>query len=359
MTIKNIVKNWFDDALGRKQYRRYGEKERRRGRILGQLFSMAVFVSASLYIAWCILHLNWNLWYMSIPFILAECAFLILFLLWINVLWSKRYHRPEGPPLEQKNCSIDVFIPVCREPLGIIEETIASAISINHEDKKVYILDDGEDDGVRAIAEKYGANYIRRPSHENGKAGNLNYALHLTNGDLILVLDADQVPKTEIIKSIIGYFTMPKIGFVQTEQNFKLPKNDPWGNSDKVFYRVMQPGKDYDNAAISCGTGVMYRRSAIESLGGFSAWNLVEDLHTSIKLHNMGWVSVYHGKSYTKGTAPHEVISYVKQRWQWAVDSLRMLFWDNPLKYKGLKWQQRLQYFHFGYNYIAFGIFLL
>jgi cellulose synthase (UDP-forming) len=120
----------------------------------------------------------------------------------------------------------------------------------------------------------------------------------------------------------------------------------------------MQSGKDNDNAAISCGNGAIYRREALLEISGFSEWNLVEDLHTSMRLHDKGWKSVYHDTAFTKGHAPADVRSHLKQRWQWAVDSLRIFFWDSPLRYKGLSWQQKIQYLHFGYNYISFGIFL-
>ena len=52
------------------------------------------------------------------------------------------------------------------------------------------------------------------------------------------------------------------------------------------------------------------------------------------------------------------MIGNLRQRWQWAVDSLRMFFWDNPLRRRGLSWNQRLEYLHFGYNYLVFGVFL-
>ena len=75
-------------------------------------------------------------------------------------------------------------------------------------------------------------------------------------------------------------------------------------------------------------------------------------------LQEQGWHGVYHDTAYTQGTAPTDVINHEKQRWQWAVDSLRFFFWDNPLKHKRLSWPQRLQYLHFGYFYLAFGLFL-
>ena len=66
----------------------------------------------------------------------------------------------------------------------------------------------------------------------------------------------------------------------------------------------MQAGKDTDNAAFSCGSGVIYRRKALEEIGGFSTWNLVEDVHTSMLLHDRGWRSIYYNYPLTKGTAP-------------------------------------------------------
>jgi len=352
------IKDWVNDLLNRKDYKRFAEKITRKKRISGQLFSIAVILAAASYLSWCFVNAKWQYWYMAIPFLVTEAVFMLLFLLWINILWSKRHHRPDGPLLEKKNFSVDVFITVCGEPLDIIEKTIATAAMIDYDNKKVFVLDDGDNDDVKSLCMRHHVEYIRRPSHEDRKAGNLNHALKQTSGDLILAIDADQVTSPEIIDRIIGYFTLPKIAFVQTRQAYKLPKGDPWSNANHVFYMVMMPGKDYDNSAFSCGTGIIYRRAALESVGGFSSWNLVEDLHTSMLLHSRGWRSVYHNENYTEGTAPADVISHSKQRWQWAVDSLRIFFWDNPLLKKGLGFYQRLQYLHIGYHYLVIGIFL-
>jgi len=357
MSIHTAIKNWLDDIQGKKKYQRYKEQETRTRRILGQTFAILNIPCAVFYFAWCVYRANWEYWYTFVPFILSESIFLIHYLLWINLLWYKRHHQPEGIPLE-KSFSVDIFIPVCREPIDIVRRTVMAACAIDYEGKTVYILDDGEDDRLLTMTEEFNVGYIRRPTHEHRKAGNLNYAFSRTNGDLIFALDADQVAESNVLKSIVGYFSIPRIAFVQTAQRFKLPPNDPWGNSDEVFYKAMQSGKDNDNAAISCGNGVVYRREALREIGGFSEWNLVEDLHTSMRIHAKGWKTIYHDTAFTIGHAPEDVRSHLKQRWQWAVDSLRLFFWDSPLRYNGLSWRQKAQYLHFGYNYISFGVFL-
>jgi cellulose synthase (UDP-forming) len=357
MSLARAINDWFDDLHGRKEYRRYHEREERKGRLVSQSFAILGAIAGAVYIGICVYYANWDVWYAYIPFILADAGFYLLFLLTSSNLWLKRYHDPHGIEPDRRP-TVDVFISVCGEPVGIVEQTVAAAVAIDYEPKKVFILDDGESEEIRALAAKFGVSYLRRPEHADRKAGNLNHALGKTGGELILALDSDQVADPDIVTRIIGFFRIERIAFVQTRQRFKLPENDPWGNADNVFYEAIQSGKDYDNSAISCGSGVLYRRKAIEDVGGFSTWNLVEDLHTSMRLHDRGWRSVYYNRPLTEGTAPQEVVSQTRQRWTWAVDSLRILFWDSPLKHKALTVPQRLQYFHFGYYYITIGVFL-
>ena len=48
------------------------------------------------------------------------------------------------------------------------------------------------------------------------KAGALASALKTVNSQLILILDADFIPPTDLLKNTIHYFSDPKVGMVQT-----------------------------------------------------------------------------------------------------------------------------------------------
>jgi len=218
------------------------------------------------------------------------------------------------------------------------------------------VADDRADRTVRQLCNALGFDYLARSEHEGRKAGNLNHALAHTGNPFILTLDADHIPHHSILKVMMGYFKVPHIGFVTTYQGFDVPHGDPWSNRDRVFYGSMQPARNASSSAISTGSGVIYRRKAIEDIGGFSTWNLVEDLYSSLLLHSAGWKSVYHPHPLTHGTAPSEITGQARQRWQWAVDSLRILIWRNPLFTHGLSWRQRINYLGFGYSYLVFGI---
>jgi cellulose synthase (UDP-forming) len=352
------MKRFFRDLLHlHPSYQRYGEKEDRFRRLAGQLLSIAAVIFGVYYLSWHFRFINWSIWYISVPFFCAEAIGWLLFTSFAFVTWYPRRHLSEGIPIE-KTFTVDVFVSTCGEPLNILSRTLMAAVAIDYEPKTLYVLDDKANPEVAALAEKFGLKYLARPEHLDAKAGNLNFGLAHSQGELILALDADQVPNRGILRHMLGYFKIPAIAFVQTKQNFLVPKGDPFGNTDKVFYNVMQCGKDGDNAAFSCGSGVVYRRRALEEIGGFSSWNVVEDVHTSMLLHQRGWRSVYYPYPQSVGTAPVDIWGVYRQRGQWALDSLRLFFWDNPFFRRGLTFRQKVQYLNLGFVYLVSAWFM-
>lgn len=348
-----FVQALVDDIRQKRVYRRFNEKADRKRRIVSQLLVIGANLAGIYYISWLIIFLNWQAPVMAILFLAAEITALISADIGAAINWQRRFHDPGLVSSLLTNAySVDIFITVSQESFSVAHKTIEAAINIDYPKKKIYVLDDGDSIVLRLFAENAGCVYLSRPVKENYKAGNLNYGLSRSNGELVMTLDADQICQSDILKKTVGLFNITTIAYVQTAQDFDVSHGDPYGNKEEVFYRAMQLSKDADNSAFSCGSAVIYRRKALESLGGFSTWNLVEDLHTSLRLHSNGWRSVYYDHPLSKGTAPEEIWSYYRQRWQWCTDSLRLLFWDNPFLKKGLRPKQKLQYFHTGFSYL-------
>ncbi|HYF05939.1 MAG TPA: glycosyltransferase [Patescibacteria group bacterium] len=302
-----------------------------------------------LYLMWLAEHISGSL--LSLVFLFAESAVSALsFIFIINHLSPKQtYHSvffPQG--------TVDVFITVVDEPLHLLAAVIASAATLDYPHKTVYILDDGERPAVQILAKRYNAVYLSRPNKpEHYKAGNLNFGLENSNGDFILTLDADQrVTDPALLSDLLGHFYHnPKLALISTRQSFDITPDD--FNNDTLFYEYMQPGKNSDNAAISTGSGAIYRREALKSIGGFQIWNLVEDMYTSYTLQVYGYNTLYINKPYTKGTAPYTLRDIYKQRGTWALDTFRMFFRDNPIFKKTLSLRQKFHYMELGLTYMA------
>jgi cellulose synthase (UDP-forming) len=213
---------------------------------------------------------------------------------------------------------------------------------------------------VAHLAHSCGFYYLSRIQadlpRQDAKSGNLNFGLSQSHGDLILVLDADQVPCPDILDRLVDFFRQPRVAYVQSKQAFFLPEGDPFYNSDKVFYETVQVLNDQANAVISCGSGVVYRRQALQEMRGFATWNLVEDFTTSYELVSRGWQGVYYPHALSRGLAPTTLPGVYRQRFQWCLDTMRLFFWDNPLFKAGLSWPQKTHFIFIMVSYLASGL---
>jgi cellulose synthase (UDP-forming) len=264
--------------------------------------------------------------------------------------WSVRDREPPAPPPGR---AVDVFITTYDEPLEVVRRTAIGARAIRYP-HRTYILDDGKRQEVLQLAQELGIGYIRRKGNPNAKAGNLNHAIAVTNGEFILQLDADHVPLPNIVDRLLGYFNDAEVAFVQSPQDFyntdsfthviNESSRSMW-EENRIFYSLIQPGKDHWNATFFCGSCGMLRRSALDEIGGFATDTIIEDMETSLKLHMRGWKSAYHTEALAFGLSPASASSFHVQRLRWGQGSMQMLRKMNPLFLPGLKPGQRAAYF--------------
>jgi cellulose synthase (UDP-forming) len=292
-------------------------------------------------------------------FFVAEILSFLLLCLLSYSTW--RFRRPHpATPESMALFSVDIFVPCCGEPVEVIQTTLQAVRRITHHPLEVYVLDDGDSQTVAALAQSLGFHYFSRPREglplQDSKSGNLNFGLSRSGGELILVLDADQVPAPDILSRLISFFRQPQVGYVQSKQDFFLPEGDPFYNSDKVFYETIQLSNDRANAVISCGSGVVYRRQALQEMGGFATWNLLEDFTSSYELASRGWGGIYYPHALSRGLAPATLAGVYHQRFKWCLDTMRLFFWDNPLFKSGLSWTQKAHFLIIMMSYLTSGL---
>ncbi len=258
--------------------------------------------------------------------------------------------------------SVDVFIPVYGEPIDEIRETAIAARDM-YGKHKTFILDDGESEDVMALAKEVSVGYVRRTEHSHAKAGNINHALNGTKGDFFVILDADFVAKPEFLYETIPFFENPSMAMVQTPQYYSNAMNfisTGAGYMQHVFYSMLMQGKNRFNAAFCVGTCVVFRRSAIEQIGGMYDKSKSEDIWTAMRLHEEGWRTVYINKVLAEGKTPETMKAYSKQQLRWATGSFEIFLTSNPLLNRRLTVDQRLQYFlTTSFYFTGFAVLLL
>jgi cellulose synthase (UDP-forming) len=355
------MKFLWADWRRRLPYRRYRDLEDRPRRLKAHFYCLLTLLSGGAYLAWLVLQAFYRPTFPTWLFLITEtAAYLLLLFLSLDV-WRLRFHRPEGL-VPDRPYPVDILVTCCGEPLEVISDTLTAVKHITYSPCTVYVLDDGGDEDVENLARSLGFQYFSRPRRGlerlDAKSGNLNFGLSVSQGEIILVLDADQAPHPDIITRMVGFFRLPRVAYVQSRQDFLLPEGDPFYNRDDVFYETIQLSNDQANAVISCGSGVLYRREALMEMGGFATWNLVEDFTTSYELVSRGWKSIYFPYALSRGLAPDTLAGVCQQRYQWCLDAMRLFFWDNPFLKPGLALSQRLHFVIIMVTYTISGLIL-
>jgi cellulose synthase (UDP-forming) len=220
------------------------------------------------------------------------------------------------------SAAVDVLVPVYGEPVAVVEPTIAAAVRLRGADVRVHLLDDGGSEAMRELAERHGAEYIRRDTRSGAKAGNLNHALARTDAPFVAVLDCDHVPDPRLLEATLGYLADPRAAFAQAPQYYanhaagEIPAA-AW-SQQALFFGPIARGKDGHDAMFCCGTNVVFRRTALEDVGGFPQDSVTEDFELSIRLHEAGWTSHYVPEVLASGLGPEDMASYVSQQQRWA-----------------------------------------
>jgi cellulose synthase (UDP-forming) len=242
--------------------------------------------------------------------------------------------------------TLDVFLPVCGEPIAVLHNTWVHVRELQRAYPGLataYVLDDGDSAEARELAAALGFRYLVRPDRGwMKKAGNLRYAFSQSDGEFILILDADFTPRADLPAEILPYFsTDPALGIVQSPQYFRTRGRMSWiergaGAVQELFYRLVQVSRDRHNGAICVGSCAIYRRTALATNGGTSLIEHSEDVHTGFDLRRAGWGLRYIPVPLATGLCPPDPDSFLTQQYRWCAGSMSLLgsrkFWTTPMR---------------------------
>eukprot|EP00752_Nemacystus_decipiens_P002163 g2060.t1 len=266
----------------------------------------------------------------------------------VVAMWGEDFDPAEHANVIQRSeekgyrPKVDVFLPVCKEPLHLLANTWMHVAALDYPDVKVYVLDDGKSDEVKTLAASFGFEYVLRDdAPELKKAGNLRNAFARTSGDAIAIFDADFCPRADFLKETVPYLGEdPSIGIVQTPQFFRHRDEQTWveqgaGVTQEYFYRMVQMNQDRFNAAVCVGSCGLYRRKALEPLGGMAAIEHSEDMYTGYLMTEHGFKIKYMPQPLAMGICPDEPQSFFMQQYRWCKGSCTLLtekgFWGSTI----------------------------
>ena len=229
--------------------------------------------------------------------------------------------------------SVSVVVPAYNES-KVVAATVRSLLASPYDGPlEIIVVDDGSSDDTAEVARNAFADDSRVTvvrKENGGKSSALNHGIALAHGEIIVALDADTVFVPQTIGALVEPLANPRVGAVAG--NAKV------GNRVNLVTRLQ--ALEYINsqnldrrafALLDCITVVpgavgAWRKSAVDSLGGFRHDTLAEDQDLTIRLHRAGWSVAYVDRAIAYTEAPDSLRGLAKQRFRWSFGTLQCVW---------------------------------
>lgn len=342
---------------------------------------------------------------LTISLLLAE-GFILLHSLgyFLNVFRVVNQNSGFIPSIEEPRLKsyppVAIVVASYKEPLNVLEDTLICFYNLSYPNKHLYFLDDTRYDlpwdtpenklkyhqSIDDLCQSLEINLFRANWH-GAKAGMLNDFLQFLSGNhrvdfefhpysktkpeevekYLIVFDADMNPLPDFVEYLVSIMEeKEKVAFIQTPQyytNFAFNRvARASGLQQAVFYEFICEGKSQQKAMFCCGTNIIYRRAALNEVGGFDEESVTEDFATSLKFHKSGWESMYLNRVSAFGMGPEDLGAFFKQQFRWArgtIGVFRTLPKEFLLHFSKFSINQWWEYFLSSTHYFIGMVFLI
>ncbi len=201
---------------------------------------------------------------------------------------------------------------------------------------EIQVLDDSTDVTRRIVDERVARwsvrgvdiHAVRRNGRAGYKAGALAHGLGRAKGELIAIFDADFIPQPDFLKKTVPHFKRPDIGMVQAKWGFLNPGHS-WLTRLQSLLLSTHFGIEHEVRHSRGlffnfnGTAGIWRRTAIESAGGWSSDTVTEDLDLSYRAQMAGWRFVYLNNVVVPSELPATLSDFRIQQDRWAKGAIQ------------------------------------
>jgi cellulose synthase/poly-beta-1,6-N-acetylglucosamine synthase-like glycosyltransferase len=255
----------------------------------------------------------------------------------VYLYMKHRDRAPQAKPPLDPLPRVTVQLPIYNE-MYVVERLIDAVCAIEYprELLEIQVLDDSTDE-TRGIAERaterfreqgFDIHYLHRADRTGFKAGALAAGLRRSTGEFIAIFDADFVPPEGFLRDALPQFADRDVGMVQAR----------WGHLNRDYslltriqsmlldghFVLEHGGRNRAGCFFNFnGTAGIWRRTTIDSAGGWQHDTLTEDLDLSYRAQLAGWRFVFLPDVVSPAEVPVEMNGFKSQQHRWAKGSIQ------------------------------------
>lgn len=244
---------------------------------------------------------------------------------------------------------VSILVPAKNES-QVLPHLLSSLAEIDYPrtHTELWVIDDGSTDHTLEILTRYQEQlshlhiYPRLPGSGGGKSGALNEVLPHTQGDIVLVCDADAtVPSDFLRRTLPLFFSQPgtrPVGAVQVRKAIANAKDNFWTRGQEAEMALdsyfQQQRTSIHGLGELRGNGQLVRRDVLQKCGGWNESTLTDDLDLSFKLHLAGVdiLFVSDPAIYEEGVTTWRGLWHQRSRWAEGGYQRYLDYWPAILK---------------------------
>jgi len=278
-----------------------------------------------------------------------------------------RVPRPIPPASGWRIAVAVTFVPGA-ESIEMLEETVKALTEIDYQ-HDTWVLDEGDDAGVRNLCLRTGARHFSRrhmpqyqaesgPFKSRTKYGNYNAWLEehgYRSYDLLVAFDSDHIPRPNYLHQVLGYFSDESVAYVQPAQAYYNQQASfiaaAAAEETYAYYSSTQMISFAVGFPMIVGCHNAHRITALRQIDGFAPHE-ADDMVMSLLYRANGWRGVYLPEILARGLTPVDWVTYLKQQRRWARSVLDFKFRVFPRYASRLPVLQRILTYLHGLYYL-------
>jgi len=275
------------------------------------------------------------------------------------------HFRPAAAALTQPIVTLQ--IPVFNERY-VIGKLLDSIRQLDYPRSRfdVQVLDDSTDDTPQIIQplieemrrEGIDIQHLRRDKRHGYKAGALAEGLKQSKSEFIAIFDADFRIPPQFLTQALPYFHDERTGMVQARWGYLNQDYSLLTKLQAMFldahFMIEHFARNRSGRFFNFnGTAGIWRKTCLNSAGGWQADTLTEDLDVSYRAQLQGWRFVFAPEIVAPSELPVEILSFKTQQHRWAKGSIqtaaKLL---RPILTSSYSWKVKLEaFFHLTGNF--------
>ncbi len=266
-------------------------------------------------------------------------------------------------------------LPVFNEA-NVIERLIRSVCAMEYPPGKheIQVLDDSIDGSeataARLVEEMRAQGHdivlIHRTHRRDYKAGALNEGMDAARGQFLAIFDADFVPPTDYLLRTVPFLCMDeKVGLVQARWGHLNSQESSLTLAQSIgidgHFVIEQSARSWGRLFMNFnGTAGVWRKTAIETSGGWEGDTLTEDMDLSYRAQLQGWKMKFAYDVVVPAELPSDINAFKSQQFRWAKGSIQTAIKLLPKVLKSKeRWPVKLQSILHTTHYLIHPLMLL